>query len=154
MPTNILRKRHGSVTSRDAAKSARPKAKRDEPRVVAVKIGRVAFEAELLDTRTADRIWAALPLYGVAETWGAAVHCELPVDSGREAKPTALATADRLYYWAEEDRVIIVFGATPISRPGELRLPVPCAAWAMTSADLTALSVVKPGQKVSLTRRK
>jgi hypothetical protein len=111
----------------------------------------VSIRAELLDTPTAERIWAALPIYSTAETWGGAVHFETPVESGRERGAKALACAGEIAFWSEEDRVIIAFGPTPISKPGELRLPRSCNIWATALDDPTLLKAVTPGEKVSLT---
>lgn len=121
-------------------------------RIVSVRIGKVSFTATLRDTAAADRVWAALPLFSVAETWGAAVHFEVPLESGRERGATQLATAGSLYFWSDEHRIILVYGPTPLSADGAWRLPVPCNAWADTDWDLTPLANVVPGQKVSLTR--
>lgn len=149
MPTNILRQRGTRISARDARKVPR---KPGEPRVVAVAIGKITFTVILNDSIAADRIWSALPLFSVAETWGAAIHFELPIESGREPAPTQKAALGTLYFWSDEHRVILAFGATPLSRDGEMRLPVPSNAWATTDADLTRLSKVKPGEKVSLAR--
>lgn len=148
MPTNILRQRGTRISAKDARKAAprEPAA----PRIVAVTIGDVAFNATLLDTAVADRIWSALPLFSVAETWGAAIHFELPIESGRERGATQMATLGTLYFWSNEHRVVLAFGQTPLSRVGEMRLPLPCNAWAETTFDLTVLHKIKPGQKVTL----
>ncbi len=150
MPTDILRKRGTRISAKDApaARARKPAA----PRVVAVTIGKRAFAATLNDSIVADRIWAALPLFSVAETWGAAIHFELPLESGREAGATLKAEPGTLYFWSDEHRVMLAFGPTPLSRAGEMRLPVPCNAWAVTEDDLSALSKVTPGQKVTLAR--
>lgn len=151
MPTNILRNRGSKISAKDAAKS-RASRKLIAARSVRVAIGSVEFSAILRDTAAADRIWAALPLYSTAETWGQAIHFELPIESGREAGATLKAAPGQLYFWSDEHRVILAFGATPLSRDGEMRLPVPCNAWASTTADLSALKTITPGQKVSLER--
>jgi hypothetical protein len=147
MPTNILRARNTRVSAKDAA--ATPRSKRG-PRRIRVTIGQLWFEADLTDSLAADRIWAALPLNSVAEVWGAAVHFEVPVESGREAGATAAGKAGTLYFWSEEHRVLIPHGPTPISRVNEMRLPVPCTAWARTAFDVSALAPIRAGQKVSL----
>jgi hypothetical protein len=54
-------------------------------------------------------------------------------------------------FWVEDDRVIIAFGPTPISRPGELRLPRPCNLWARAIDDVGVLKAVRPGERVSVT---
>lgn len=47
--------------------------------------------------------------------------------------------------------VLIAFGRTPISRPGEMRLPGPCNVWAKALDDVTPLKDVASGEKVSVT---
>jgi uncharacterized protein len=79
MPTNFLR-RIGNVLTGSKTPS-RP----DGPRWVTIAVGRVSIRAELLETKTADRVWAQLPIYSTAETWGAAIHFETPVETGRDA---------------------------------------------------------------------
>jgi len=148
MPTDILRKRSGAAAGPAAKKPGAPAA---APRRLLIKAGRIVIEAELLDTPTANRIWAALPLHSTVETWGRAIKFELPIESGRERGAKVLACPGEIYFIAEDDRVIIAFGPTPISRPGEMRLPKPSNAWARTQADVTALGRVTPGEKVSIT---
>jgi hypothetical protein len=145
MPTNLPRKKAPLVRphGRQAGQTAR--------RRIVIKAGRVTIRAELLATPTADRIWAALPLHSTAETWGQAVHFETPVETGRERGARMLAQAGEICFWVEEDRVLIAFGPTPISRPGEKRLPSPCNVWANAIDDVTLLNVVAPGEKVSVT---
>ncbi len=149
MPTNILRKRGTAVARRTQAEVLPTAA----PRVVLIKAGRVAIRAELLATQTAERIWSALPLYSTAETWGQSVHFETPVETGRERAARATIQAGDICYWCEDDRIIIVFGPTPLARHGELRLPRPCNLWAKALDDVALLKTVVPGEKVSVTAK-
>jgi hypothetical protein len=118
---------------------------------VLIKAGRVAIRAELLETETANRIWTALPLFSTAETWGNSIHFETPVETGRERGARANSEAGDICFWTEDDRIIIGFGPTPISKPGEIRLPRPCNIWAKAMDDVTLLKTVVPGEKVSVT---
>lgn len=146
MPTNILRSR-----PKPASKPAvPPRAAGTGPRVVLLTVGRVRIRIALLETPTAERIWRALPLYSTAETWGESVHFELPVESGRERGARSLAEPGEVFYWSEDDRVIVGYGPTPISGAGEIRLPRPCNVLAHALDDVTALRAVRPGEKVSL----
>jgi hypothetical protein len=149
MPTNLLRDR-GTTKASGRASSAQTKTK---PRVRRVRIvaGPVSLEAELLNTPTADRIWAALPLHSTAETWGGSVHFETPVESGRERAARATCEPGDICFWSEEDRVIIVYGLTPIAKGAELRLPRPCNFWAKSRDRVDLLKQVVPGEKVSMT---
>lgn len=145
MPTNILRSRPKPA----AAPTASPRAA-GAPRVVLVTAGAARVRLALLDTPTADRIWRALPLYSTAETWGECVHFELPVESGRERGARIAAERGEVFFWSEDDRVIMGYGPTPISGPGEMRLPRPCNLFARALDDVGVLKAVRPGTKVSL----
>jgi hypothetical protein len=75
----------------------------------------------------AERLWTALPLFSSAEVWGRALKFEA-------------------------DRYPVPFGPTPISGPGEIRLPHPSTALATTSEDPSLFATITPGQKVSIMR--
>jgi uncharacterized protein len=147
MPTNFLR-RIGDVLM--GSKTRAPK-RPDGPRWVTITVGRVSIQAQLLETKTADRVWAQLPIYSTAETWGAAIHFETPVETGRDATAKAVSAPGDICFWTEDDRVIIVYGATPIAKGSELRLPKPCNVWAKSRDDVSLLKNVTPGEKVSVT---
>lgn len=145
MPTNILRNRP-LPGGKQAGKAPAAGIRR-----VLIKVGRVSVRAELADTATAARLWSALPLYSVAETWGNSIHFQTPVETGRERVARMNGVRGELYYWAEERRVLIGFGPTPISRPNEIRLPLPCNVLGRALDDVAALASVTPGEKVSIT---
>lgn len=117
-------------------------------RIVRICAGRVEVCALLDASPTSDRIWAALPLWGTAERWGNAVQFEVPVETGRDRHARALVTPGDICFWTENDRILIAFGPTPISRPGEIRLPSPCNVWAKAIGDVTLLKDVAAGEKV------
>ena len=115
-----------------------------------IRAGAVAIRARLLSTPTADRIWATLPIYATAETWGQSLHFETRAETGREVGARAIVDKGQLAFWAEEDRIVLAWGATPLSRPGEIRLPVPCNVWAVALYDVGALAHVQPGERVAV----
>lgn len=146
MPTNILRDRAKSVPKGAGSTRALGGARR-----AVITAGKVAIRIELLDTQTAALLWAALPLYSVAETWGECIHIETPIETGRERTTRLNGIAGEIYYWSEERRILIGFGPTPISRPNEIRLPRPCNIWARALDDVRLLASVTPGEKASIT---
>ena len=76
-------------------------------------------------------------------------HPELA--AGRaEVETERLAAIGEIYFWVEEDRIIVPFGRTPISAPGECRLASPSNVIGRALDDVTALGRVQPGAKVSL----
>ena len=58
--------------------------------------------------------------------------------------------AGEVYFWAEDGRILLPWGPTPISRPNEIRLPRPCNVWATALDDSAVFARVTPGEKVSL----
>ena len=147
MPTNFLRRLGNALTGSKTRAPQRP----DGPRHVMITAGRVSIRAELLETKTADRVWAQLPIYSTAETWGQSIHFETPVETGRDDTAKSVSEPGEICFWTEDDRVIIAFGPTPIAKSAEMRLPKPCNVWAMTRDDISLLNKVTPGEKVSVT---
>jgi hypothetical protein len=146
MPTNILRK------EADARKPGGAGAARASPeqRIALLTAGRVKLRIELLDTPTAAVVWHALPLYSTVESWGATIHFQTPLETGRDRTARILANIGDIYFWLENDRILVPFGPSPISRPTECRLPAPCNVWARALDEVATLSKARPWEKVSL----
>ncbi len=113
------------------------------PRHIFIETGSVRLRARLADTPTAERIWAALPLFSAVETWGDCIHFEIPVHTGRERNARLNVQPGDVCFWSENDRVLIGFGPTPISMANEIRLMRPCNIWATALDDVTALRVAQ-----------
>jgi hypothetical protein len=143
MPTNILR----GASNPAPARARRPRRDRRE---ILIRIGRVVLRARLLDTPTADRVWAALPLYGTANVWGAAVEIATPLESGRERGARQAVRSGEIAFRPEAGSILIVYGRTPVARGGELRLPSPGNIWAEALDDVAVLSGTRPGDKASI----
>jgi hypothetical protein len=145
MPTNLLR---AANRKPDGVPVRRPP--RGAGREIVVRAGKAVLRARLLATPTADRLWTQLPIYSAASLWGASVHFETHVEAGREPGARRSLKAGEIAYWVEDDRVIIPWGPTPISRDGEIRLPSPANVFAVTLDDVSALASVGPGARVSI----
>jgi len=125
-------------------------AKQEKQRFAVIKAGGATLKIILLQTKTAELIWRSLPLFSICETWGASIHFECPVHAGRERTARLNVSPGDVCYWSEDNRVILGWGPTPISRPNEIRLMRPCNIWARVVGDTAALQIVTPGEKVSL----
>ena len=151
MPTDILRARN----RRSLRKNEGPRTVPDgtaRQRRMSVRGHGFTLVAELHATVTADRLWAALPLNGACEAWGETLHFEVPVASGRERGARLGAAPGDICFWPSQRRLILVYGATPISRAGEVRMPEPVNIVARLIGDAGTLRRLGPGERVVLER--
>ncbi|MEO0792187.1 MAG: cyclophilin-like family protein [Pseudomonadota bacterium] len=146
MPTNFLRKRppvQGRVT--------RPHVPVAD-RVVWLQVGAAGLAIKLHATETADRIWHALPLHSIVETWGESLHFEIPLRIGRDRTARINGRAGEVYYWIDDERIVLPWGPTPISRDHEIRLMRPCNVWGEVIGNARMFEGLVPGPKCALTR--
>ncbi|MGH6922189.1 MAG: cyclophilin-like fold protein [Propylenella sp.] len=116
--------------------------------------GGVKLEAETLATPTAEKILAALPLEAKAQTWGEEVYFGIGVSAAREAGARDVVEAGEIAYWPDGEAIAIGFGRTPVSRSDEIRLASPVNVWARALSDVRALSAVRAGTRVTVSRAK
>lgn len=119
-------------------------------RKIKITAGTVSIRAELLDTPTADSIYANLPIHSEAHTWGEEVYFETPVSVAREADARDVVEPGELAFWVEGDSIAIGFGRTPVSRGDEIRLAAPTNIWARALDDVKQLAAVKDGDRVTV----
>lgn len=84
-------------------------------RRIRITIGGVKVEAELNPTRTAQQVYAALPIETAVNMWGEEFYCKLPgVKDYRETATTRVKIGD-VAYWGAGEMLAIFFGRTPMS---------------------------------------
>ncbi len=114
--------------------------------------GTVELPARLVGTYTARIIAQALPLYLTAIFWGRLIELDVHIEAYREPDAVQLASLGQLLYSPERDDIVIPYGATPISRAGEIRLQAPANIWAQALEDVQVLREVHDGAKVTIAR--
>lgn len=119
-------------------------------RQVLIKAGKVTIRARLLATPTADRIWDALPIHGAVQTWGRELYFQTSVSPDIEPDARDVVSKGEIAFWPDGDAIAIGFGATPISKRGEIRFTSKCNVWAIALDDVDQLKRVYPGEQVSV----
>ncbi|MGL4395751.1 MAG: cyclophilin-like family protein [Hyphomicrobium sp.] len=120
-------------------------------REVLIRSGRVSVRARLLDTPTAERIWAALPIYGSALTWGREVYFQTDFTTDREPNAREVIKPGEIAFWPDGDAIAIGFGPTPLSRSKcEIRFASPCNIWAEALDDVTQFKSVHAGESIAI----
>lgn len=119
-------------------------------REILIRAGSVSIRARLHDTPTAERVWAALPIYAEAQMWGREVYFHAPVSSSREPEARDVVSAGEIAFWPDGHAIAIGFGPTPMSRKGEIRMAAPCNIFATAIDDVAALKGVHAGETVAV----
>lgn len=119
-------------------------------RHILIRAGDVAIRARLLATPTADRIWESLPISGSVQTWGKEVYFRTPISHDMEPDARLIVNKGEIVFWPDGDAISIGFGATPISKRGEIRFTSKCNVWAVAIDDVDQLKGVYPGEQVSV----
>ena len=119
-------------------------------RRIRIRAGDVSAEGELNDTKTADAVFAALPITSKASTWGDEIYFSIPVKANEE---NARATVDMgdLGYWPPGSAFCIFFGPTPMSQsPSEIRPASPVNVFGKVSGDAKVFKKVRSGETVTI----
>lgn len=119
-------------------------------REILIRAGKVAIRARLLETPTAERIWAALPIYAQAQMWGHEVYFRAPVSSDCEPEAREVVSAGEIAFWPDGNAIAIGFGPTPMSKKGEIRMASRCNIWALALDDVSSLKSVHAGEDVTV----
>ena len=89
-------------------------------KIIIIKAPPVVAMAELNDTKTAQAIWDALPITGVASLWGDEINFPIPLNLELENGQEVVDVGD-LGYWPSGNAFCIFFGPTPVSQGDEVR---------------------------------
>jgi len=104
---------------------------------------------ELNATKTAKRIFDALPFEAEAETWGEEVYFSTPLSIPQEQGTLGVAVGD-VGWWPPGSALALFFGRTPASSGPK---PVPASEVTVigrVTAGLDVLRTVEPGDALTL----
>ena len=119
---------------------------------ISISIGKIALEAELLDTPTASRILDALPIEGSANVWGDEIYFDIPLSLGLEADARADVAVGDLAYWPAGPAFCIFFGPTPVSTDERPRAYSPVNIFGRVLGDAGRLKGTPNGAAVKVAK--
>ena len=116
-------------------------------RRIRISAGGVGAEAALNDSKTADQLWAALPIRAEANTWGEEIYFSIPVNAPAE-KPKTVVAPGEIAYWPPGKAFCIFFGHTPASTGDEIRPASAVNPLGRVTGDPKVFLMVRDGEKV------
>jgi hypothetical protein len=107
----------------------------------------IKMSAELNSSKTAQKIWEALPIKGSANTWGDEIYFSIPVKVESENAKAVVSEGD-LGYWPPGNAFCIFFGPTPTSEGEEIRPASPVNVFGKIIGDPKVFKKVRSGTKI------
>ena len=117
-----------------------------------IESGAVTLKARLLSTQTAEIIWHGLPLFSSVRFWGRMIWIDTPFEAYREPGSRDVIEKGEIAFLPDKDDIVVGYGATPIARDGEIRLPSLGNVFARAMGDVDVLREVVDNAKVSISR--
>lgn len=101
--------------------------------------------------KTAEAIWAALPIKGNANRWGDEIYFPISAEIGEENARDEVEVGS-VAYWPPGKALCIFFGPTPVSRHGEPRAASPVNVFGEIVGDAAVFRKVRGNEEISLER--
>ncbi len=114
---------------------------------ITITIEDLKVDAGLNDSNTAQKIWEALPIEGIVNTWGDEIYFSIPVNIGVENAEEVVSEGD-LGYWPPGSAFCIFFGLTPASQGDEIRPASPVNIFGKIIGDAKVFKKVQSGAKI------
>ena len=120
-------------------------------RTIRITAGEVSATATLDGSRTADAVWAALPLEAKASTWGDEIYFDIGLAIKAESPKEVVDMGD-LGFWPPGSAFCIFFGRTPASVGDEIRPASAVNVFGRVDGDPAVFKTVRAGARVRLER--
>ena len=120
-------------------------------RKIKIIVGKLELEAWLNETKTAAKVFEALPITSTVNTWGDEIYFTIPVTADPEDAKELVSLGD-IAYWPPGKAMCIFFGRTPISRGDEIRPASAVNIIGKIEGDLKTLKKVKDGGEITILR--
>jgi hypothetical protein len=122
---------------------------RDMKRKIKITVGKIEMEAWLNETKTANKVFEALPITSTANTWGDEIYFTIPVTAVPENAKELVELGD-IAYWPPGKAMCIFFGKTPVSKGDEIRPASAVNIIGKLESDYKALKKVRDGAEITI----
>lgn len=119
---------------------------------LAVRIGELRLEVDLLETDCSKALLEALPFDSTAQTWGEEVYFGTPVKARLEKDAQQVVEPGTVCFWTEGDAIALPYGRTPLSSDARPKLASRCNVLGRIAGDPRRLAKVKGGERVTVER--
>ena len=119
---------------------------------IKITAGEVSLEAELLENKTAQMIWDALPIESKVNTWGEEIYFRIPVKAKLDETAREVVEVGDLGYWPPGSALCIFFGPTPGSREDQIKPASAVNIVGKVIGDPKTLKGVREGVTVKVER--
>jgi hypothetical protein len=123
---------------------------RSVSRKIRILIHDLEAEAELNDSKTAERILEAMPIEGKVNVWGEEIYFSIPIKAGQEKGAREVMSLGELGYWPPGHAFCIFFGPTPASHGDEIRAASAVNVIGKVLSDPKVFLKAKDGEKIRL----
>ena len=115
-------------------------------RKIRITAGPCMVTAVLNRSRTADLVWAALPIEASVSTWGDEIYFGTAVQA-EEDDAQAVVNIGDVGCWPPGQALCLFFGPTPASRGDEIRPASPVNVLGKIKGDPSGLKRVRAGER-------
>ena len=121
-------------------------------RKINIQVGGIVLTAKLNRTKTADRIWEALPFEVNGTRWGDEIYFEIPVELAAVSDARQEMVVGELAYWPQGHAFCIFFGPTPVSLGEEPRAYSGVNPFGQIEGGSEQLMSIEDGAMITVTR--
>ena len=117
---------------------------------ILIKVDSIEVEAELNNSKTAEKIWELLPIEGSVNTWGEEIYFSIGSKIALEEDSSEVVSIGDLAYWPPGEAFCIFFGVTPASYGDEIRAASAVNIFGNIIGDTEVFKQIRSGTRIKI----
>ena len=119
---------------------------------ILIQVEDISIKAELIESKTSNLVWNALPLHSKVNLWGDEIYFETGVNAELEPDSSDIVTSGDIAYWPPGAAFCIFYGPTPASLGDEIRAASAVNIIGTVKGDESIFRKVNNGSTISVFR--